>query len=224
MSGGCGCGGSGMSCTTTQKVAAFSLLSLLALSANHKKIAMGIVATSVALYSYLKYDVLYNLIAGNRESINYPVEIESSPRMEGDEHDNILVAHPEGSQIFPGLGINVVYAGVGQDNIYFSMCKTQVIDGKSTIIKNFDPTQDKVTLFCSQRMIELDDISYDYDPENDETYVKVTNNVNPKDGSPYKDLFFIIEGDHDAGLDIVLNQKWDVSGEHKCHHHHDHGE
>lgn len=90
--------------------------------------------------------------------------IETGPEMVGSsENAELFIAATEGSKIFAKGNLNYIVDNTGPDELYFSLCNSKVIDGKVTVVENFDPTQDKIKIFCGHDKVTPEQISIIHD-------------------------------------------------------------
>ena len=184
-----------------------------------KKLLLGIVAAALVLLAgyvtlescgYIKSNNVKQIAKyapfafADDESLDSLEKIESATIMEGTENNNLLVAHPNGSKIFPKSGLNYVIASEGGDEFYYSLCNTDVIDDQVGVIEGFDPKQDKLVLFCAHHKISPKDIEITHVQieEDDVTFVEIK--------GKHKISAIALLGNIDIKVeDIVLNQRWE---------------
>ena len=134
------------------------------------------------------------------------VEIASSPRMEGTDKNNIMVAAEEGSKTYAGLGSNYIKNNPGADENFFSICTAEIINGTVTVVEGFDPIKDKVKIFCSEHILQENDRTIRYDPSENVTYIDIFVH---QDIHEYEDITAIaFLGKIDLTNSIILNEPW----------------
>lgn len=107
--------------------------------------------------------------------------------------DNLIRAAPTGSYIFSKEGLNYLVAGEGADLFFFSLCSTKPRNGETTVIENFNVTQDEIYFFCTKKEIPNATPIYD----SNVTILEVD------------DSAISILGEHENIMDVVhLNIKW----------------
>lgn len=133
--------------------------------------------------------------------------IPAAPIMEGMAEGDLMIAAPEGSKIFAKGGLNYVVANAtGMDEIYYSLCSTKIIDGKVNVVENFNPSQDKLIIFCGHHEIKPEEIKIIHTEFQNIpiTYVHVV--------GQHQDTAIALLGNIDIkSEDIILNQRWDAT-------------
>jgi hypothetical protein len=87
------------------------------------------------------------------------VEIESSNNMVGGSENECFVSSENGSNMWGKGGLNIYILREGKkDNINFSLCSNDEVDGKVSFVKNFGP-EDQLSFFCSLYKIQSQDIN-----------------------------------------------------------------
>lgn len=129
--------------------------------------------------------------------------VRSSVKMIGTSDNDLMIAYPEGSKIFAKGGLNYVVAGSGEDELYYSLCSTDVINGKVGVVEGFNPVQDKIKFFCTKKTVLLEDIRIIHDTldDTDVTYIEVTG------GSKISAIALLGDIPIEAN-DIILNEAW----------------
>lgn len=131
--------------------------------------------------------------------------IAAAPVMEGTAEGDLMIAAPEGSKIFAKGGLNYVVANAtGADEIYYSLCSTKIIDGKVNVIENFNPSQDKLIIFCGHHEIKPEEIKIIHtECQNIPiTYVHVI--------GQHQDTAIALLGYVDIqSKDVIINKRWD---------------
>jgi len=131
-------------------------------------------------------------------------KIDSASKMEGSEENNLLIADKEGSQIFAKKGLNYVVGGDGADEFYYSLCSTNIIDDQVNVVEGFDPSKDKLVLFCAHHNISPKDIQIIHSRVDGEdvTFVEIQ--------GKHKITAIALLGNIDLKVsDIVLNKRWE---------------
>ena len=83
-----------------------------------------------------------------------------------DSKQQIILCGDDTCKIWSKNGPHLIFAGRGKDIFYFSLCSTKVINHKVTTITNFNPQQDKISFFCTNKTITLEDIEIKHNEEN----------------------------------------------------------
>ncbi|RST63194.1 hypothetical protein [Candidatus Aquarickettsia rohweri] len=79
------------------------------------------------------------------------------------KNEKFIVPENTKSKIFGKGGLDSFILSSGKDHLYFSMCSTKIIDGKVSTIWNFNPSEDKVYLFCTKKELAPEDVHLDKD-------------------------------------------------------------
>lgn len=136
--------------------------------------------------------------------------VASKAYMEDMKGDTLLVAADCGSSIFSKDGLNYLVGGKGEDKFFFSMCSTRNQDGKTSVIENFEDHKDKIHLFCTKREITWKDVGFNYDQEQNVTFLHIKDPV-------VKEIVISVLGNHPNLLDdTYLNCKWETELQGEC--------
>ncbi|MSO14169.1 hypothetical protein [Rickettsiales endosymbiont of Trichoplax sp. H2] len=74
------------------------------------------------------------------------------------KNEKFIVPENTKSKIFGKGGLDSFILSSGKDHLYFSMCSTKITDGKVSTIWNFNPSEDKVYLFCTKKELAPEDV------------------------------------------------------------------
>jgi hypothetical protein len=129
--------------------------------------------------------------------------VRPSVKMLGTSENDLMIAYPEGNKIFAKGGLNYVVAGDGPDELYYSLCSTDIIDGKVGVVEGFNPVEDKVKFFCTKKTVALEDIKIIHDKldDVDVTYIEVT-------GGDKISAIALLGDISIEPTDITLNEAW----------------
>ena len=118
------------------------------------------------------------------------------------ENEKFIIPENTKSKIFGKGGLDSFILSSGEDHLYFSMCSTKIIDGKVSTIWNFNPSEDKIYLFCTKKELALKDVHLDKD--HGVTYIVISGKFKETGVAVY------MENDSDElTLDnIVLNERF----------------
>ncbi len=168
------------------------------------KIILIIVAISLTfIFTYFKGDKLgYVPFVISANKINV-APLDKTKIIEGTRNDDFIIANDDGSKIFSKGGLDYIILGDGNDEIYFSLCGAKIIDGKVSVIENFNPLQDKIKIFCAHHEILPDDIKIFHNKYKgkDFTYIHIK--------GQHRDSAFALLGNIkiDSG-NIILNERF----------------
>ena len=96
----------------------------------------------------------------------------SHPLTEGTSgNEKFIVPENVKSKIFGKGGLDTFILSPEEDHLYFSMCSTKIINGKINIIWNFNPSEDKIYLFCTKKELDPEDVHLHKD--HGVTYIKI---------------------------------------------------
>lgn len=149
-----------------------------------------------------KTKVDYEPFAFSGEEVDINV-VESARIMEGTKDGDLMIASPEGSEIFAKGGLNYVVLGEGADEVYYSLCSTKIVNKEVNVIEGFDAKNDKLKIFCAHHKISPKDVTIIHDRVEGEevTYVQVQ--------GKHSLTAIALLGNVDIKVsDIVLNEKW----------------
>jgi len=144
-------------------------------------------------------------------------EIPSSYKMiDIDSGNNLMIALDIGGYLFSKEGTQYLVAGNGQDNFFFSMCTTKIIDNQISVISNFEDHKDKVYLFCTKIPVFASDIYSYFDASQNLTIVEIHSakfgdtTTTVTDHTATLRSAIGIFGNHPQIIDdIITGQKWD---------------
>jgi len=160
----------------------------------------------IAIYFYYKNNQ-ENLItfepfaiSANRLTLD---SIPSTAVMEGTAEGDLMIAAPEGSKIFAKGGLNYVVGNKGNDEFYYSLCSTKIIDNKVNVVEGFDPKNDKIKIFCGHHPIKIEDIKVLHSKfkDTDITYIFIK-------GEHVDSAIALLGNINITPEDIVLNERW----------------
>lgn len=129
--------------------------------------------------------------------------VEAAKIMEGTSEGDLMVAISDGSKIFAKGGLNYIVLKNGEDEIYYSLCSTKIIEGKVNVVEGFDPKHDKLKIFCAHNKIISNDIKIIHDTFNEKeiTYIQVQ--------GKHSMTAIALLGKVDIKVeDIILNERW----------------
>ena len=135
-------------------------------------------------------------------------KVESGKIMTGTPDGDLMIADADGSDIFAKGGLNYVIAKEGEDNFFYSLCSTKIIDNKVNVIEGFDPKKDKLKIFCAHNEIlpEAIKIIHDKFEGKPVTYVQIQGR--------HSLTAIALLGEVDIKVkDIILNERWVVPAE-----------
>lgn len=149
-----------------------------------------------------KTKVDYEPFAFSGEEVDINV-VEPAKIMEGTKDGDLMIADPEGSEIFAKGGLNYVILGDGSNEVYYSLCSTKIINKEVNVIEGFDPKKDKLKIFCAHHKITEKDISIIHDRVEGEevTYIQVQ-------GKHSLTAIALLGNINISVGDIILNEKW----------------
>lgn len=149
-----------------------------------------------------KNKVDYSPFAISSDNLDVNI-IKPNKVMLGTPEADLMVADLSGSKIFAKGGLNYVKAGLGNDELFYSMCSTKIIDKKVNVIEDFDPKNDKLKIFCAHNKITPEAVKvihskFDGKPV---TYVQIQGKHNL--------TAIALLGNIDIKVsDIILNESW----------------
>jgi len=171
-----------------------------------KFIRIGIIAVAlIVTFLYVeaqKSKVAYAPFALNTDTLKLNI-IEPAAIMEGTPEGDLMIAEARGSKIFAKGGLNYVMGGAGNDEFYYSLCSTKIIDDKVNVIEGFDPKHDKLKIFCAHHEILPTALRVVHDKAQGKpvTYVEIQGN--------HSVSAIALLGNIDIKVsDIVLNERW----------------
>lgn len=102
------------------------------------------------------------------ELISKNVEVKENVKnlITDDSKQQIILCGDDTCKVWSKNGPHLIVAGKDKDIFYFSLCSTKVIDHKVTTIINFNPQQDKISFFCTKKIIKLEDIQIKHNEQN----------------------------------------------------------
>lgn len=129
--------------------------------------------------------------------------VETSKIMEGTPEGDLMLANNDGSKIFAKGGLNYVVLKDGEDEIYYSLCSTKIIDGKVNVVEGFDPKHDKLKIFCAHNKIFSEDIKIIHDIFNEKeiTYIQIQ-------GKHDMTAIALLGNVNIKVEDVILNERW----------------
>lgn len=68
----------------------------------------------------------------------------------------------ETDNFFWSKQLSYVVLGEKKDQIFYSLCTSKIINGKTSVIENFDLENDKINFFCTKKEITLEDININH--------------------------------------------------------------
>lgn len=180
-----------------------------------------IVLTVLVTLSYMilqKPKVTYAPFATSAEDLDLHV-IDTSEIMEGTSEGDLIVASQDGSKIFAKGGLNYVVLADGNDEVYYSLCSTKIVDNKVNVIEGFDIRNDKLKVFCAHHKIIPEEIKIIHDRfEGEEvTYVQVQ-------GKHSLTAIALLGYIPLQVSDIILNERWHFHQHQDHKHDHNHKE
>lgn len=170
------------------------------------KIAV-IFLTAVVTLSYMlsqKPKVDYIPFAVNPEGLDLHI-VESKDVIEGTPEGDLIIATQQGSKIFAKGGLNYVVLSDGNDEVYYSLCSTKIIDNKVNVIDNFNPKNDKLKIFCAHHKILPEQVTIIHDTfkGKEVTYVQIK--------GKHSTTAIALLGYIPLNVsDIILNERWPV--------------
>lgn len=218
MAGDCGCNRGNVAgaavTTVTGSEAAGKAVGFLACKTNQNIAYAAVAGVTTAIggyfakigeyFNFQSKVINYEPFALSSDTPGYEMNVvRTSVKMLGTSENDLMVAYPEGSKIFAKSGLNYVVAGNGEDEFYYSLCSTDVINGKIGVIEGFNPAQDKIKFFCTKKTVYPEDIKIIHDKvENtDVTYIEVAGDN--------KISAIALIGDIPIEVsDITLNEAW----------------
>ncbi|MCT4635937.1 MAG: hypothetical protein N4A31_06860 [Rickettsiales bacterium] len=218
MVSSCGCNrGNVVGATVTAATgsgAAGQVAGSLACKTNQKIVYTAVVGVSTAIggyfakfgeyFNYQSKVINYEPFALSSDTPGYEMNVvRTSVKMLGTSEDDLMVACPQGSKIFAKGGLNYVVVGSGEDELYYSLCSTDVINSKVGVIEGFSPAQDKIKFFCTKKTVYPEDIKIIHDKvdNTDVTYIEVA--------GENKISAIALIGDISIEVsDIILNEVW----------------
>ncbi len=131
--------------------------------------------------------------------------IKTTSLMKGTPENDLMIADENGSSIFAIGGLNYMIAGPGSDKFYFSLCSTDIIDGKVGVIEGFDIDLDKIDVFCTKTDVykHMITIFHNQVDGRDYTYIQVCGQEKCSAISLVGNIPLTVD-------DIVLNDRWDM--------------
>ena len=129
--------------------------------------------------------------------------VETAKIMEGTPEGDLMVSSTDGSKIFAKGGLNYIVVKDGEDELYYSLCSTKIIEGKVNVVEGFDPKHDKIKIFCAHNKIIPSDIKIIHDMFDGRavTYVQIQ--------GKHSMTAIALLGNIDINVeDIVLNERW----------------
>jgi hypothetical protein len=123
--------------------------------------------------------------------------------IEGTKGNDYIIADITGSKILARGGLNYIVLKGGNNQVFFSLCGSKIIDSKVSVIENFNPKKDKLKIFCGHNKINHSQLSIEHVVYNDKpiTYV----HVNGK----HHDSAIALLGNIDLKIsDIILNERF----------------
>ncbi len=166
------------------------------------KIVLIIAAVTLTYIMFTKPKVEYAPFAVKAISSSGNI-VESDIVMEGTPESDLMAAHPKGSSVFAKGGLNYIIAKEGEDELFFSLCSTKIIDGKVNVVEGFNPQQDKLKIFCAHNKIMPEDIKIIHDSVESKpvTYVQIQ--------GKHSLTAIALLGNIDIKVDdIILNERW----------------
>lgn len=174
-------------------------------------IVKGLFATGGVLgaWSYFSYsndvpNIIYKPFSLSIDNLNPSInKFYNVTKIKGTSESDLIISNPSGSAIFAIGGLNYLVAGKGPDAFYFSLCSTDIIDNKVSVIEGFNVLEDQVVFFCTKAIIHPEDITILHETVNntDITYVHVVGNE--------KNSSIALIGNIELNnSDIILNEKW----------------
>lgn len=155
-------------------------------------VTVGIAISSVAAYTFISrtnskcsesqknyefLDIQY-LQPTKFSSTEHKIIDQSICMIGTDERSDLLIAKENGGQIFGQGGLDIIRCNKGVDNIYFNACQNKIVNNKTALIENFG-TGDKISLFCSKKLLSKDDVSIRYDDINKVYFVLIAGKFEP---------------------------------------------
>ena len=146
--------------------------------------------------------VKYSPFATNSEDLALNV-VETAKIMEGTAEGDLMVASGDGSKIFAKGGLNYVVVKDGEDELYYSLCSTKIIEGKVNVVEGFDSKHDKIKIFCAHNKIFSKDIKiiHDMSDERAVTYVQIQ-------GKHSMTAIALLGNIDIKAEDVILNERW----------------
>ncbi|MEK6733753.1 MAG: hypothetical protein AABY27_01445 [Pseudomonadota bacterium] len=162
--------------------------------------------TVFVTYSYViqfrKEQLPYSPFATSASGVILNI-IEPAAIIEGSAEGDYIVAARDGSKVFAKGGLNYVVAGEGNDEFFYSLCSTKIIDGKIGVLAGFDPKNDKIKIFCAHNKINPEQIRIIHDEFDNQpiTYIEVK--------GKHSISAIALLGDIDLTVnDLILNEMW----------------
>ena len=120
-----------------------------------------IIYASGSLSGYSSNKLSYKPLSSNDlESMAFLAHYPSKKIIANPEKVNLIFAHENGGDIW-SKNLSMINLANGKDNIYFSLCSTKIYEEKVSTIKNFDPSNDKIWFFCTQKPVSVNEIRID---------------------------------------------------------------
>lgn len=167
-------------------------------------IIVGYVTKFGEYFNFWSKVTSYKPFALSSDTPGYEMNVvSSSVKMLGTPENDLMMAYLEGSKIFAKGGLNYIVAGDGEDELYYSLCSTDVINGKVGVIEGFNPVQDKIKFFCTKKTVYPEDIRVIHDKMDDidVTYIEVTGENKISAIALLGDISIEVD-------DIILNEAW----------------
>lgn len=121
-------------------------------------ISGAIVYASGSLSSYSTNKLSYKPLSSNDlAGLSFFGRVPSKKIIANPEKVNLIYANEHGSDIW-SKNLSMINLANGKDNVYFSLCSTKIYEEKVSTIKNFDPKNDKIWFFCTQKPVSINEI------------------------------------------------------------------
>ena len=134
------------------------------------------------------------------------VPLQTSKIIEGTKEDDYIIGDRTGSKIFAKGGLNYIVLNGGNNQVYFSLCSTKIIDQKISVIENFNPKHDSLKIFCAHHKIFPEQISIIHKEFKNQpvTYVHIKGKES--------DTAIALMGNIDLKVsDVILNERFKLS-------------
>ena len=175
---------------------------------SRKSMILKIVIISLMLLVAISYilseqpKVKYAPFATNYKDLALNI-VESAKIMEGTPEGDLMIASSDGSNIFAKGGLNYIVLKDGEDELYYSLCSTKIIEGKINVVEGFDPNHDKLKIFCAHNKILSNDIKIIHDMFNERpvTYIQIQ-------GKHSMTAIALLGNINIKVEDVILNERW----------------